>query len=35
MKKALKEDMKASGYYNEADFVKSWNNYINSGFIVN
>ncbi|WP_245669716.1 P-loop NTPase fold protein [Acinetobacter celticus] len=35
MKKSLKDDLKASGYYNETDFVKSWDNYINSGFIVN
>lgn len=35
MKKALKDDLKASGYYYEMNFVKSWDNYINSGFIVN
>jgi len=35
MKKALKDDLKASGYYHEMNFVKSWDNYISSGFIVN
>lgn len=35
MKKALKDNLKASIYYHETDFVKSWDNCINSGFIVN
>lgn len=35
MKKDLKDELKASGYYHEMNFVKSWDNYINSGFIVN
>lgn len=35
MKQSLKEKLKASGYYNETNFVKSWDNYVSSGFIVN
>lgn len=35
MKKSLKQNLFASGSYGEADIIKSWDNYINSGFIIN
>ena len=35
MKKGLKQNLFASGSYGEVDIIKSWDNYINSGFIVN
>lgn len=34
LKNNLKSNLKANNSYSEKDFVKSWDNYINSGFIV-
>lgn len=34
LKEDLKKDLNASGNYGEKDLVKSWDNYINSGFII-